>query len=158
MDGRKLVNLTFQSERWPEIFDELQRLVPIQWREIALDQQEIPLDPDWQRYAEWDRTGNLAITTVRDNGVLAGWHISMIGLHPHYQTTLFGMQDLYYVLPEYRRFPTVGMRLFMAMEDAMRKHGVKEIIGNTKAHFDKSPLFERLGWRRTGIIYSKVLA
>jgi L-amino acid N-acyltransferase YncA len=151
------MDLSFQSEPWSAVVDDFRRLWPTQWTEMALDQEAIAYDPDWERYAELDRLGYLKIVTARDGKKLVGWHMSTVSSHPHYKSSLFAMQDLYYVLPEYRRMPTVGMRLFMAMEDEMRRLGVKEMVGNTKVHLDRSPLFEHLGWEKTAICYRKVL-
>ena len=54
--------------------------------------------------------------------------------------------------------PTVGLRMFQAREDEMRRLGVKEMVGNTKLHLDRSAFFERMGWKKTAICYRKVLA
>ena len=146
------MNLSFQIDPWAAVTADFQRLWPLQWEEMALDHNEIRYDPDWERYAELDRLGYLKIATARDEGRLVGWHVSTVSSHPHYRSSLFAMQDLYYVLPEYRRMPTVGLRLFQAMEDEMRRLGVKEMVGNTKLHLDRSAFFE------TAICYRKVLA
>lgn len=151
------MNLSFQVEKWSLVVEELKPLIVIQHAEIALDKDIIPLDPDWERYASWDALGALVIVTVRDGTRMVGWHWSLKGFHPHYKSTLFGMQDLYYLLPEYRSMPTIGLRMFMTMEKAMKEMGVVALIGNTKEHLDRSPLFMRLGWRRTGTLFTKVL-
>lgn len=150
------MSLTYQSERWPAVEAEIRALVPLQWAEIALDQDEIPLDPDWERYQKADEAGQLHFTTVRDAGRLVGWYINLLTTHPHYKTTLFAFLDIYYILPEYR-LPQVGLRLFTEMEEAMRAHGVVEMVSITKFHLNVSPLFDRLHWRKTGIAYTKIL-
>lgn len=151
------MNLTFQQETFARVFDEIRDLSKRQYSEIALFQDATPLDPNWNLYFDWQNNGRLKVFTVRDGDKLVGWHISMFGPHPHYQTTKFGMQDLYYVLPEYRSMPTIALRLFLEMEQGMRDAGAVRLIGNTKLHFDKSPLFQYLGWRKTGVIYEKVI-
>lgn len=150
------MNLTFQQEQWPDVSRELKALVAIQWQEIALDKEEIPLDPDWSLYDRAHQKGIVNITTIRDGERLVGWYVNLVQAHPHYKTTLFGFLDLYYVLPAYR-LPTVGMRLFGEMEKAMRALGVKELISITKMHHNIAPVFDRLGWRETGITYTKIL-
>ena len=151
------MNLTFQMEPWSGVEEDFKLLWPGQWKELALDQAEVPYDPDWSRYAKLDSDGLLKIVTARDGRKLVGWHVGMVGTHPHYKTTIFAMQDMYYVVPEYRRMPTIGMRLFLEMEDAMKRLGVKEIVGNTKLHLDRSAFFERLGYVKTAICYRKIL-
>lgn len=150
------MRLTFQSERWRDLADELRPLLFSQWEELALDRDTIPLDPDWDRYRDLDEKGALDFTTVRDAGRLVGWYVNVVAPHPHYKSTLFGFLDLYYVLPEYRK-ARVGLGLFAAMEKAMRNRGIKEVISITKSHLNVAPLFDRLGWRETGITYTKVL-
>lgn len=149
--------ITVQCEPWHEVVDDLKPLIAIQYEELALDREEIPLDPDWAHYQilSWD--GVLATITARNDGKLIAWHVSIVTRHPHYQSTLVAMQDLYYVLPQFRADVTLGLRLFRCMEDEMLKRGVKLMIGNTKCHLDRSPMFDRLGWRKTAITYSKVL-
>ena len=148
--------LTFQQEHWPDFVEEIKPLLSLQWGEIALDHDEIPLDPDWERYADADAKGQLKTTTVRDGKKLVGWYASIVTPHPHYKSTLFAFLDLYYILPKYRTAIN-GMRLFVEMEKSMRALGVKEMISITKMHHNVAPLFERLGWRETGITFTKVL-
>jgi hypothetical protein len=153
------VSLSFQSENWADIVGELKPLIVLQWEEIALDRDSIPLDPDWDRYAALSAAGSLKITTARDSasGELAGWYLTVVSPHPHYKSTLFGFLDIYYIRPEYRR-GLAGLGLFAAMEKSMRALGVKELISISKTHRSVEPIFERLDWRETGTTYTKVLS
>lgn len=146
-----------QYEAWSDVVKDLKPLVALQYAEIALDQEDIQLDPNWSHYSALAQEGMLATITARCGNCLVGWHVSVVTRHPHYQSTLVAMQDLYYVLPQFRADVTLGLRLFRCMEDEMLKRGVKLMIGNTKCHLDRSPMFDRLGWRKTAITYSKVL-
>ena len=148
--------MTFQSETWPEVERDIRPLLVEHWREIALDHGKIPLDPDYERYAQAHAQGTLAFTTARHEGRLVGYYASFVTTHPHYKSTLFGFVDIYWLHPDFRTAAN-GMRLFAAMEQAMRKRGVRKLISMTKLHRDVSPLFERLGWQPVETNFSKVL-
>jgi hypothetical protein len=151
------MNLTFQSERWEDVAGDIMPWAELQWLEMSTDKDLFHIEMDWEKYAAWDADGKLLAFTVRDSGRLVGWHLSLVILHPHYRSVLHGLQDTYYVIPEYRSSPTIGLRLFLEMEDAARERGARKLIGSTKSYADKSPLFERTGWRKEGIIYTKVI-
>jgi Acetyltransferase (GNAT) family len=151
------LKLLYQTENWnPFLCRELQELVEQQWREIALDRDEIPLDVGWEGYDS--KSDNIIVSTVRtvEHGNLVGWYMNFVGRHPHYKTTTFAFLDQYYLMPEYRKGNT-AVRLFLEMERAMRERGVKQMISISKLHIDSSKLFDFLKWRKTGITYTKVL-
>lgn len=114
------------------------------------------LDLDYVKYESLDRQGLLKVTTVRDRGVLVGWYINILMLHPHYKTVLFGFMDTFYIVPQYR-VGMIGLGLFMEMEGQMIKLGVKELIAISKYACDVSTIFNRLGWTPEGVTFSKTL-
>jgi len=148
--------ITFQSERWFDILDELKPLLVGQWRELGLYQDQVPMDMDWDRYRVLDTLGMLKITTGRDGGRLIGWYVSVVTPHLHYRTTTYGYNDFYYLIPEYRTGLN-GMQLFMAMEKSMRELGVDALISISKTLHPVDAVFERLGWNNQGTTYMKVL-
>lgn len=150
------MQFSVQLERWRDIAEEIKPLARQQWEEIALDQEEIPYNPDFEMYAMMDAAGALQISTVRADAALAGYYINVLRRHPHYQDKLFGFIDVFYLLPGYRQ-GTVGLRLFMFMEDAMRLAGAVELVSISKTHAPVDQLFRRLGWRETGTTYTKLL-
>lgn len=149
--------ITFSAEQWDTVERELKSYAIAQWQEMSTDQDLFHIDMDWDLYRALDSIGKLLTCTARDESRLVGWHLSVIGPHPHYRSTVFGLQDTYYVLPEYRSDPMTGIRLFMFMEEESRRRGALKLVGNTKSYLDKSPLFERLKWRKEGLIYTKVI-
>lgn len=151
---------TFQWERLPAIAKELPPLFIEHWREIALNQDKIPLDPDWQRYFDYDLIGVLQVLTVRFGGVLVGYLFVFVHPHLHYASTLWAQTDLFWIKPAYRGR---GVGLFTRMEKRLRELGVKVVHVNIKLHFEKNrgtlgKLFERLGYKACDMIYMKVLA
>jgi L-amino acid N-acyltransferase YncA len=146
--------VNYQVERWSQCCAELLSIVYEHWKEIALDQERIPLDPDSNYYKTLDEQGVLHIVTARDEGKLVGYYVSLVRTHPHYQGTLFGLVDLYFILPEYRLAHT-GLELFKAMEQSLKERGVKSLISTTKAHYNLTPLFKRLDWEPVGTLFQK---
>ena len=133
-------------ERWSDVVDELKPLLPLQWKDLALDQDSIKLDVDFERYKQLDAAGVLLLTTARQDGILVGWYLNILMMHPHYRTTKFAMLDAYYLIPRYRRAAN-GLGLFTAMERHAKEAGAVEMVSITKCHADVSPLFDRLGWK-----------
>ena len=126
------------------------------WREIALNHDEVPLDIDWARYADLHEKGALHVVTARREGRLIGYHIAIITTHLHYRSTLHGITDVYYIVPECRHGVT-GMRLFQAVERELKARGVRKLFTATKLHLDQGPLFERMGYRPVERLYAKLI-
>ena len=150
------MNLTFQSERWAAVEEEIQPLLIKNWRETALDHDLIPLDPNLDLYRSRDLAGQLSVVTARASEELVGYFINFVTPHPHYQSTLFGLMDVYFLDTKYRQAGN-GLRLFQAAERDLASRGVREAIANTKVAHDMSAIFERLGWRKTAITFTKII-
>lgn len=148
--------ITYQAERWDQYFPDAEKLWPLHWAEIALDQDSIKLDVDTDAYRELDQKKLLLIVTARDDGKLIGYHKSFIKPHIHYRTSVTAYVDIFYIHPDYRKGMT-AVKMFRAVEVEMRKIGVQKIYTGAKVHFDLSPLFKRLGYRHIENVYSKLL-
>jgi GNAT superfamily N-acetyltransferase len=149
--------LTFQTERWSDAVAEIQRWTNDHWSMLALNKESVPLAVKWGLYKANETLGRLHLMTVRADKELVGYYVSFVDTHPHYGNTLFGMVDAYYIRPEFRA-PTTGLEFLEALEEEMRKLGVKCLISTTKRHLDLSPLFERCGWQEAGKTFTKVLS
>lgn len=156
------MRVIFQSERWFQISDEIKPLLKLHWGEVANHRASVPLDPDWEMYDRLDRTAVLMITTARDDGKLVGYYLSHVTPHPHYKSTLYAFVDVYFLLPEYRNGNT-GIRLFMAMEEAMRARMKTAgrtkmvLIGRGRLAHNPQAILERLGWKAVETAYTKLL-
>lgn len=148
--------ITFQQERWADIKDEMAPLTQDHWKEVGLDQKEIPLDLDIDLYDTLEANGILHITTAREDHKLIGYFVMCIRTHPHYRTTLCAFLDSYFI-DRNARGPWVGVELFEAMEQAMRKLGVKKMIAGMKNHKDVSLIFQRLGWSPIETTFAKYI-
>lgn len=148
--------LTFQTERWAKFYPDSKVVFPLHWRELALNQAEIPLSIDEEKYANLDRLGILLIVTARLDGRLVGYYLWFLMPHPHYASSgPMGLTDMYFVLPEYRK--GVGTKLFVASELELRKRGIVKAITSCKVHEDHTELLERLGWTFSDKTFCKLL-
>jgi GNAT superfamily N-acetyltransferase len=157
-DTKKQSKVTYQVESWSEYFPEVWPLWIQHYKEVALDQAYISLDPDIERYESYAKAGHLFILSMRDAGKLVGYFVGIVSGHLHYKSTLMCFTDLFYVLPTYRK-GLAGVRLFREAETALRALGVRRIQTATKlhAHLDISRLLERLGYARAEVAYHKLL-
>lgn len=125
-------------------------------QEVALDHETVPLDIDLDFYHQQARDGFLHLVTVRDDGLLIGYHLSFVKPHVRYKSTLHAFTDVFYLAPAYRRGLT-GYRLFQYVERTWKERGVKKAVGGCKLHIDLLALYSRLGWREVERVFTKVL-
>jgi len=153
------MSLTFAVEPWADAQPEIALLLPLHWKEIALDQHLIALDMDWAAYAELARVGMLHVVTARSEGRLVGYFLSFIRLHLHYQTSLTAFEDMFFLLPAWRR-GWAGVRFFQFVEQSWRALGVERAAISYKLHFRDGRvgrLLTYLGWQATETNYTKYL-
>jgi hypothetical protein len=154
--------IVFRVERWRDLRAEMLPLLERHWREVAVNQAEVPLDINQGRYDSIDEDERLHIVTARADGGLVGYHVAIIDTHLHYASTLHGFTDVYWLHPEHRTGRT-GLRLFeavqreLAAEKVRRGYRVMKLISATKLHLDQGPLFEYLGYRPVERVYSKIV-
>lgn len=149
--------ITYQLERFGEFYPEARILLARHWEEIALNRDEVPLDVDVAGYQGLDAAGQLQLLTVRLDSVMIGYHSTVVKPHLHYNSTLVGFVDVYYIVPEHRDKPRVALRLFKEAEKALKARGVKLVIQTTKLHSDKSKFLKFLGYQPTEIVVKKIL-
>ena len=151
------MSVTYHVEKWAAVLPEMEPILVQHWREIALGHDKVPLDIGRDKYQGMCDAGVLHIVTARDEGRLVGYHIAIVSGHLHYMSTLHGVTDVYYLLPEYRRGRT-GIRLFQFVEVEMRGLGVKKLYTGCKLHTadgKSGKLFEYLGYTKTEELFTK---
>lgn len=146
----------YAVEPWSSFKHEAAQLFKRHWREIALNHAEVPLDIDHERYDALAEAGALHIVTARKGGLLIGYHLAIVSGHLHYKSTLHGITDIYYVVPECRH-GTLAIRLFQAVERELKKVGVRKLFTATKLHLDQGRLFEHLGYKPVERLYAKLI-
>lgn len=148
--------LTFAVELWSDMIDEAKPMLQRHWEELALDKDEIALAPDWIRYQNLEARGALSVVTVRENGKLVGYSWMVIQRGLHYSGCLEARMDIYWIAPEVRgRYG--GVRLFRAVENELRRRGVKRVYVGSKLHRDSSRLFKALNYTPIETWFSKLL-
>jgi GNAT superfamily N-acetyltransferase len=146
--------ITFQRESVSEVVaEEVAPLLSAHWREIA-HYQDIELDPDWEFY----RTAPfLRLFTARDEGTLVGYAVFMVARNKHYQASLQAVQDVLFVLPEYRGC-TVGYRLIKFSDAQLKAEGVQVVYQHVKsAHRQMCRALDHQGYELVDLIYAKRL-
>lgn len=137
-----------QVEPWASALPEMRELFPLHWKEIALFQDEIPMDLDEEHYGNLDAKGVLLLLTARVHRKLVGYFIGYFFPHPHYKNSgPWATTDMYWVLPEYRT--GTGLKLFVAFEKLARAKGARHGVTSCKIHQDHLELLTKLGWQWT---------
>lgn len=137
--------ITCAVESFPAFLEEVKQLLPIHWKELALNQDQVALDPDYEAYLKLDAQGQILLVAVRKSGQLIGYFIGFVKRHIHYRSWLTCGMDIFYVLPEHRG-SNIGVRLFKTVEAECKRRGIQSLIVGSKLHKDASWLFEHLGY------------
>lgn len=145
--------LTAQVESLTERLDELKPFFPLHYAELALNQQQVPLDPEYSIYLAKDAAGEMMLVTLRKAGEIVGYFVGFIGPALHYRTCLTLTMDIFYVLPEHRG-DGAGFILFKEVEREAKRRGVQRMFVGSKCHKDASWLFEKLGYEEVERFYS----
>lgn len=148
--------INYQQETFAGILEELKEILPLHYEELAADQKDIPLDPDFDQYLNMERLKLLHVYTVRDGEKLIGYHIGFVSGHLHYKSTKFYITDVYYVLQEYRQ-QGLGYKFFKKFEEHLRALGVFKIICGCKVAKDHTQMFDALGYKHSDHTFTKVL-
>jgi GNAT superfamily N-acetyltransferase len=149
--------LTCHIESFAERLPELQTLLPEHYKELALNQDKVPLSPMYEIYIDREKKGELLFMTMREKGDLVGYFIGFIAPGLHYSTCLTCTMDIFYIRKDKRGQALPGVRLFRAVEEELRRRGVNRWFVGSKVKADASALFEFLDFERVEIYYSKWL-
>ena len=147
----------FGWERFHAIAHELPPLFMQHWRELALNQDTVPLDPDWDKFYGLDVQGTLRVLTVRvPSGQLVGYGFLLVGPHLHYKSTIWGHVDMYWIDPLYRQ-GWLGVRFFKTLIRDAKTMGAVNLTLATKYHFMDNrvtKLLQRLGFKPIETIHA----
>lgn len=147
--------ISAQIEDLVDHLPEIQPLLPIHWKELALNQERVPLDPEYETYIRAAQKGEIVYVTLRDNGILVGYVIYFVRPGLHYRTCLTAIMDILYVHPDHRGNGG-GLKLLDCSERELRRRGVKNwIMGNKKKNPKLSELLRQLGFEPIEDIHAK---
>jgi len=148
--------MTFAVESLTDNLDFLKPMFPEHWRELALNQEHVPLDPQYDIYLTRDKRAEVMFVAGRDGGDIIAYFVGFVAPGMHYKTCLTLTMDIFWVRPEYRG-KSAGIRLFKTVETEARRRGIKRMFMGSKLHKDSGWLFERLGYTPVETYYSKYL-
>ena len=146
--------ITCHIESFEDRLSELQILLPEHYKELALNQDRVPLSPQFHVYIERERVGGLLFVTLRDAGEMVGYFIGFIAPGLHYSTCLTCTMDIFFVRKDKRKGSS-GIRLFRFVESELRRRKVKRWFMGSKIHADASAIFKRIGAEPVETYYSK---
>lgn len=145
--------ITTHVETFRGNLPELEPLLPLHYLELALNQDKVPLDPQFEIYLDREDAGELIFMALRDAGDLVGYFIGFVSPGLHYKTCLTLIMDIFYVHPDHRG-SGAGWQLFKAVEVEAKRRGVQRMFVGSKMHKDASWLFERLGYEPCETYYT----
>lgn len=145
--------ITAHVESFEQNLEYLKPLLPVHYAELALNQDKVPLSPQYERYIAAEQRGELIFITLRKAGQMIGYFIGFVAPALHYSTCLTCQMDIFYVHPDHRG-DGAGFQLFKFVEQQIKKRGVQRMFVGSKMHKDASWLFERLGYTPVETYYS----
>ncbi len=145
--------LTAHVENLTEHLEEMKPFFPMHREELALNQKQVPLDPQYDIYLDRDAHVQVLLVTLRKAGEMVGYFVGFIAPALHYKTCLTLTMDIFYVLPEHRG-DGGGFVLFKEVEREAKRRGVERMFVGSKCHKDASWLFEKLGYEEVERYYS----
>ena len=148
--------ITFAVESFEESIPYLQFLLHEHYKELALNQDKVPLDPRYDIYINREQAGELIFVAARDAGQIVGYFIGFIQPGLHYATCLTCNMDIFYISKELRN-GRLGVKLFKFVEKELKRIGVDRWFVGSKLHADASPLFKYLKFEPVETFYTKWL-
>jgi GNAT superfamily N-acetyltransferase len=148
--------LTAQPEEFAPFLEEVKPLLPEHYAELALNQDRVPLAPQYDEYLRRDALGMVMAVTVRDAGEFVGYFVGFIAPGLHYSTCLTLQLDIFWIHPDHRG-QKGGFLLFKAVEAEAKRRGVQRLFVGSKTHLPADFLFDKLGYTKVESVYSAML-
>jgi GNAT superfamily N-acetyltransferase len=148
--------ITVHFETLAERLEEIKPLLPLHYKELALNQDDVPLDPQYEIYLEREAKGELLFTVLRERGEMVGYFLGFIAPGLHYKTCLTCTMDIFFIREDKRK-QGAGIMLFQEVEKELKRRGVQRWFMGSKMHKDASYLFEKIGAIPVEMYYSKWL-
>lgn len=137
----------------------LAELVPLfegHYKQLALDQDRVPLSPQYGEYRRRAEAGQVLCIVAREEGQIVGYFVGFVAPGLHYQTCLTLTMDIFWIEPK-ARGQGGGKLLFKEVERCAKARGVQRMFVGSKLHRDASWLFSHLGYTEVERYYSKWL-
>tara|TARA_R110000851_G_scaffold46429_1_gene112906 strand:+ start:1680 stop:2138 length:459 start_codon:yes stop_codon:yes gene_type:complete len=148
--------MNYQQEFLDQVENDILFLIDLHYKEIALNQDKIKLNPDWEVYRALEDQGKLKVFTARDNDTLVGYFVVVVGVNIHYKDHTFACNDVIYLHKDYRK-GFAGIKLIKFAKKCLTEDGVSVLTINTKVHQPFDKVLERLGFKLIERVYSSYL-
>ena len=148
--------MNYQQEFLDQVENDILALLDLHYKEIALNQDKIKLNPDWDDYRALEEQGKLKIFTARDGSTLVGYFVVVVGVNMHYKDHTFACNDIIYLHKDYRK-GFAGIKLIKFAKKCLTEDGVSVLTINTKVHQPFDKLLDRLGFNLIERVYSSYL-
>ena len=148
--------MQYQQEFLDQVEKDILVLIDLHYKEIALNQSKVKLNPDWEVYRDLEDQGKLKIFTARDDTTLVGYFVVVVGVNMHYKDHTFACNDIIYLHKDYRK-GFAGIKLIKFAKKCLTEDGVSVLTINTKVHQPFDKLLDRLGFNLIERVYSSYL-
>lgn len=157
--------ITAHVERLQDSLEEMKPLFDPHWQELALNQDKVPLAPQYGIYLQREALGEVLLVVLREAGKIVGYFVGFVAPALHYQTCLTLTMDIFWLHPSYRDGDSldqieahmVAMQLFEMVREEAKRRGVLRVFYGSKLHKDTSRVFEELGMIEVERYYSQWL-
>jgi len=147
--------IEYKQEFLCTCLDDFKPMLEEHWKEVALHQDSIKLDPDYDQYYRLEEEGALRCFTARDDeDTPIGYVVFFLRPHMHYKDTLWAYMDILYVDPNHRG-AKVPINLIKFAEQCLERDGIDVVMLGTKLHKDFGRLLKFLGYTPVETFYGK---
>ena len=148
--------IEFKKEKYHDLIEELKPYLHDHYKEVAMYQDKIPLDPNYEAYGLAQDNGVLHMFTMRDEGELIGYNIFFVQSHPHYNSTYWAMNDIVYIAPD-QRHNLASLEFFQYCEEQLKEFGADVITYHMKVMKTFQALMESLDMDHAEHMYTKYI-
>ena len=135
------MTVVFKEELLRDCLEELKPLLEEHYKEVALYQDKVKLNPDYDRYLMLEDAGNLHTVVAREDGKVVGYYISLVVEHLHYADTVYAHNDVVYLEPGLRH-SRVALDMINFAIEKLKEKGVSVVTIHMKTYLP----FEDRDW------------
>ena len=147
--------ITYQEEDAETFRGDVEPLLTAYYDETIVD-LGLKFDADFAAYIDANERGRMVCIGARDDGKVIGIACFFITPYLYSRNYILAIQDLLYIVPEYRKGWT-GIRLIKTAEKLLKSRGVGMIDLVCRPHMDNTSLYERLGYKYAEKRFSKLV-
>lgn len=145
----------FRVDLLSNCLNEINRLAVDHHAEVNVF-SDVPLDINWQKYLQCEKSGNYLLVVVESDGEIVGWLGFFVYEHMRHNGYKIAKEDWYYVVPQCRG-NGIGRDLFAFAEAKLKELGVSRVMVSCKTKHDHTRLLESLGYDNHEKNFTKVL-